>query len=304
MRWTSWKQARKIQQHKPGDTQFKNQQITNIVTQDPVIGVSAGESRLNKSSVEAILLHNWEWENSLIEEWYHLEYNKDDSSGGPIIFDYDDSGNTLIGYSYDDSSNQFILFNYDDSSEPPVKFHYDDSSGPITYDCDDSSGRYLWYDCDDSSKFPIGYSCDDSSNNMTEFDCDDSSDACVKQMIVIKNIEVKIHISRLARIKDLTVQLYSCGKLIGDNLANPEAEDIHIYGGPIEKWGIKEINPFDIGLVLDFQPHTSMPSSELVYLRKVQMRVAYDIELVFQEPEIPDCMKKQIPDIGYTGPMY
>lgn len=308
MIWTSWKQARKIEQYKPGDTTFKNQNIVNMVTNDPISGVSTGESRLSKKTSEAILLSNWEWENELIETWYHMEYDTDDSSNNPIIYDYDDSVNQPAGYNYDDSSGRFILFSYDDSSEPPMKFNYDDSSGPVKYDCDDSSGRYLWcdnddklptgYDCDDSSSYMDGFDYNDSSNNTDGLDYDDSSGLYSKQMIVIKNIEVKIHISRLSRVKDLTIQLYSCGKLIGENLANPDAEDIHTYGGVIKTWGIKNINPFDVGLVLDYQPHTSMPSSELVYLRKVQMRVAYETELVVLPHQVPDCMSKKIPDIG------
>lgn len=315
MIWTQWKQARKIEQYEPGDTSFKNPTITNMVTKDPIKGISTGDTRLTKGSVDAILLSNWEWENELIEKWYHMEYMADDSSGDNIIYNHDDSGNKLAGYSYDDSSGRFMLFNYDDSSSKKIKFHYDDSSGPIKYDCDDSSSRYLW--CDDDSTFPTGYDYDDSGDCITDnddssgyvMDNDDSSgcitrhnntenEACYKEMIVIKNIEVKVHISRLSRVKDLTVQLYSRNKLIGENLANKDALDTHIYGGTIKDWNIKTINPFDVGLVLDYQPHPTMPSSELVYLRKVQMRVAYDIEPVMQKPKIPDCMSKKIPDIG------
>ena len=102
----------------------------------------------------------------------------------------------------------------------------------------------------------------------------------VLEPIGITHLEFRIHISRLARVKDLTIQLCKNGELIGKNMADLMAEDTHIYGGPIAEWGLEEkewtaYDLSDIGLVVDYQPHPTMPSSELVYLRKIQMRVSY-----------------------------
>ena len=95
----------------------------------------------------------------------------------------------------------------------------------------------------------------------------------------IRGIEVKLHVSRLARIMDLTVQLTLNGELVGENLANPYAKDIHVYGGKFSDWKLnkepEEVDVTKLGLLLDFQPHHSIPSSELVYLRNVQMRISY-----------------------------
>lgn len=97
---------------------------------------------------------------------------------------------------------------------------------------------------------------------------------------VIRHIELRVHVSRLARVKDLTVQLVHDGELIGKNLADLNAEDVHVYGGALDIWNIKTIDPESISVVLDYQPHPTMPSSELVYLRKVQMRMAYGISRI------------------------
>jgi hypothetical protein len=88
-------------------------------------------------------------------------------------------------------------------------------------------------------------------------------------------VQIKTHVSRLARITDLTVQLTENGELVGKNLADYAAEDIHIYGGELLEWKLDDIDISHIGLLLDYQPHYSMPSSEMVYIRNVQMRVAY-----------------------------
>ena len=94
----------------------------------------------------------------------------------------------------------------------------------------------------------------------------------------VLGIEVKTHVSRLARITDLTVQLTQNKELVGKNLAKPYAEDVSVYGGRLHEWRLDDIDLSTVGLVLDFQPHPPCPSSELVYLRSVHMRVLYQIE--------------------------
>lgn len=93
----------------------------------------------------------------------------------------------------------------------------------------------------------------------------------------VLGIEVKTHVSRLARITDLTVQLTEHGEPVGKNLAKTYAENITVYGGRLDEWRIENIDPLTIGLILDYQPHPNYPSSELVYIRSVHMRILYKI---------------------------
>ena len=93
----------------------------------------------------------------------------------------------------------------------------------------------------------------------------------------ISTIQLRVHVSRLARVFDNIVQLTHDNKLIGDNLALPGAEDVHVYGGTLDVWNVKQLNTTGLGVVLDYKPHPGMPSSELVYLRKIQIRVMYTI---------------------------
>ena len=93
-------------------------------------------------------------------------------------------------------------------------------------------------------------------------------------------IQVYVHVSRLARISDLVIQLTYDNELIGLNLADLDADDINTYGGHITEWlpnPIPDLDATNIGLVLDYQPHPSVPCSELVYIRDVKMRIAYNI---------------------------
>lgn len=92
---------------------------------------------------------------------------------------------------------------------------------------------------------------------------------------VVQGVEMRLHVSRLARIQDKLIHLYQNAKLRGRNKANLQAEDVWVYGGPNDLWYSRKVN-FDnpeFGVVIDLQPHTQYPSSNLVYLRDVRMRL-------------------------------
>ena len=91
----------------------------------------------------------------------------------------------------------------------------------------------------------------------------------------IAAIQVRTHVSRVGRVFDNVIQLTRDSQLIGDNLALPGAEDVHVYGGTLDIWNVKQLNTTGLGVVLDYKPHPGMPSSELVYLRKIQIRVMF-----------------------------
>lgn len=92
----------------------------------------------------------------------------------------------------------------------------------------------------------------------------------------INKIELKLEVSRLARIQDKQIQLYF-NKPIGSNLADLSAADSNIYGGTISTWRVKpdkiDVTDLNFGVVLDFMPHSQYPSSNTVYIRKVQLRI-------------------------------
>lgn len=97
---------------------------------------------------------------------------------------------------------------------------------------------------------------------------------------VVVGIEVRLRVSRLARIQDKTIQLAVDSAAISENRADLAAEDLNIYGGDFDRWGITSDKPIPVeseqfGVIIDLQPHESIPSSETVYIRSVSMRVHY-----------------------------
>jgi len=94
----------------------------------------------------------------------------------------------------------------------------------------------------------------------------------------ILGIEVKLDISRLARIQDKTICLYQ-DKIISENKADLYAENVHIYGSPDDLWKTKPdvsfIDP-SFGVLVDVQPHQQYPSSNLVYIRSLEIRLYYN----------------------------
>jgi hypothetical protein len=80
-------------------------------------------------------------------------------------------------------------------------------------------------------------------------------------------ITVKLQVTRLSRVQDYQVQLWDGTQLIGLNLADPTAGDLHEYVFE----GDYDVTA-QFGLVLDLGPHRSIPSSNLVYIRSVLVK--------------------------------
>ena len=97
---------------------------------------------------------------------------------------------------------------------------------------------------------------------------------------IIVGIELELRSRRNARIQDRTIQLIFNGEPISENLAASEAENLQRYGGAGNRWGIRSDDsmPFDsaqFGVLIDRQPHATIPCSDTVYVDSVVMRVAY-----------------------------
>ena len=94
----------------------------------------------------------------------------------------------------------------------------------------------------------------------------------------VTGIELLLETQRLARIQDKTIQIWSGRNLVGENQQNLDAENTQTYGGPNSLWGVAPHNLTDIsrrewGIVIDLQPHTSIPCNETVYIHRVRLRV-------------------------------
>lgn len=90
-------------------------------------------------------------------------------------------------------------------------------------------------------------------------------------------LELYVNVRRTGRVTDETVQLY-LNQPLGANLANSKIEDLKIYGGETELWGLEGIsqetlnNP-EFGIVLRYQSHPTIPHRTGVYMTHVQLRV-------------------------------
>lgn len=100
---------------------------------------------------------------------------------------------------------------------------------------------------------------------------------------IVAGIELKLVTTRQARIQDKTVQLEFDGEPISENRADLSAGDAHVYGSDHDRWGITSDRVIPIesplfGVMIDLQPHTSIPCADLVYIRSVLLRVYYPIQ--------------------------
>lgn len=90
----------------------------------------------------------------------------------------------------------------------------------------------------------------------------------------VQGIELELEITRLARVQDKTIQLWYQGQAVGRNRADLSAGDLHVYGGNSDLWDAAvDVTDSSFGFLIDLQPHTLYPSSNLVYLRRVKLRL-------------------------------
>ena len=99
----------------------------------------------------------------------------------------------------------------------------------------------------------------------------------------VTGIEVKLVTTRLARIQDKTIQLVYQNKTISENKQDLLAADTHIYGAADDRWGITSdrnipVESSEFGVIIDLQPHASIPCAGTVYIRSILMRVAYPLQ--------------------------
>ena len=92
----------------------------------------------------------------------------------------------------------------------------------------------------------------------------------------VVGIEIALHVARLSRIQDRTVQLYMA-QPTGANLANVAAEDVAVYGGDLATWDIvntvMDYASTAFGCVIDLAPHRLYPSRNTATIRSVAMRL-------------------------------
>jgi hypothetical protein len=103
----------------------------------------------------------------------------------------------------------------------------------------------------------------------------------------VQEIELYLHVSRLGRTQDKTIKIWNGERIIGKNQANLEAEDKNTYSGTLKVWEVNTAKniPYGtdkFGIYIDLQPHTEYPSSVIVYLRDIKMR------LKLQDPIQPE----------------
>jgi hypothetical protein len=84
----------------------------------------------------------------------------------------------------------------------------------------------------------------------------------------VTGIDLELSINRLARIQDKTIQLWVNGAAYAANLADLAAGNRHIYS-----WRNLDLSwQTDYGVLIDLQPHSQYPSSNLVTIRTVRLR--------------------------------
>lgn len=91
----------------------------------------------------------------------------------------------------------------------------------------------------------------------------------------VRGIELETHIERYNRVVDARVQLALAGEAVGLDLATTALDNIQVYGGQDNLWGLATVNyaTADFGLILDLKPNELTPSSERPIIRDVKLRL-------------------------------
>jgi hypothetical protein len=94
----------------------------------------------------------------------------------------------------------------------------------------------------------------------------------------VSGIEVMVHVKRVGRIMDDTIQLCIGREGLGNNRADGVLSDIKTIGGPVDLWGIEEIthaqlNDPTFGLILRFQSNIAIPHRTTPNINHIQLRV-------------------------------
>lgn len=91
----------------------------------------------------------------------------------------------------------------------------------------------------------------------------------------VQGCQVQIYSQRLGRIQDQAIQLYY-QTAIGENRAVAQPEDMQVYGSELDLWDVEDFSSWndpEFGVLVDLQPHVSIPSSNIATIYYVQMRL-------------------------------
>lgn len=93
----------------------------------------------------------------------------------------------------------------------------------------------------------------------------------------VVGIEIQLSVTRLSRIQDRLIQLYTGSEAVGANLADDTAGDVQVYGGALARWQVDGIvldytSP-QFGCVIDLGPHQRYPSNNTITIHSVAMRL-------------------------------
>jgi hypothetical protein len=84
----------------------------------------------------------------------------------------------------------------------------------------------------------------------------------------VNTVELRLHVTRLARTQDKVIRLWYDSKPQAANLADSTAADVHLY-----RWeNLDTVWTAEHGVVVDLQPHAHYPSANTVYIRSVELR--------------------------------
>jgi hypothetical protein len=94
---------------------------------------------------------------------------------------------------------------------------------------------------------------------------------------IVVGIEIQLSVTRLSRIQDRLIQLYTGSEAVGANLADDTAGDVQVYGGVLARWQVDGIvldytSP-QFGCVIDLGPHQRYPSNNTITIHSVAMRL-------------------------------
>lgn len=89
-------------------------------------------------------------------------------------------------------------------------------------------------------------------------------------------LSFRIRSQRLARIEDSVVQLWNGSALWGGNRAQRNTENLSVYGGAADTWGVDLTAWSDsCAVIVDFEPAARMPSANRLIVYEFALRIWY-----------------------------
>lgn len=99
--------------------------------------------------------------------------------------------------------------------------------------------------------------------------------------LTIQGIAVSLTTRRSARVVDHTIQWrYKQAQLIGENRANPHPEDLQVYGGATDLWGIDfatvDYTDPEFQLAIKLMPHPDYPCRVQPVIYQLRLDIYYE----------------------------